>query len=332
MDMDSGMVRISSYPLAAATIASPMPVLPLQPRHVTQRRLGGTTQAPGSQAVDLPYAHTSEGSRPVHMEAPPQLLPLEPPLRCKPPHVSTYAYLSRAPALGNTTLCVPRSNRATDGQATATVSVQYLVGSTSTVLPGLMSPRFSASLIMLRPMRSFTLPEKGPRHRHKVIQDTTNWAHHPSRPVQASPTDGTSGLNSCHCVPSERDTKENSHPERIDIDRAGNSQSFHAPVAGLHALELGQDGGLGPDGDAVEAHQRRPPDQLRDVVRHLGTRRHAHHALAVTRAKGAAWSVRSRPSRIGFTRQGSLSMLSRPSHTDMRKRPGYAFPDMRKAG
>jgi hypothetical protein len=29
MLMDSGMVRISSYPLAAATIASPMPVLPL---------------------------------------------------------------------------------------------------------------------------------------------------------------------------------------------------------------------------------------------------------------------------------------------------------------
>jgi hypothetical protein len=27
--MDSGMVRMSSYPLAAATMARPMPVLPL---------------------------------------------------------------------------------------------------------------------------------------------------------------------------------------------------------------------------------------------------------------------------------------------------------------
>ena len=91
MDMDSGMVRMSSYPLAAATIARPMPVFPLVCSVVVWM---------GSYGWIISSPLSSDRRGPI------------------------YRYLT---------------------QTTAT----DLVGSTSTVFPGAMSPRFSASVIIL---------------------------------------------------------------------------------------------------------------------------------------------------------------------------------------
>lgn len=103
MDMDSGMVRMSSYPFAAATIARPMPVFPLW---------GGRVRVCGCDKVDL-----------------------------QPPRQSVRQSVSQSVR--------KRSKPTQYATKMPTPTPTNLVGSTSTVFPGAMSPRFSASVIIL---------------------------------------------------------------------------------------------------------------------------------------------------------------------------------------